>query len=159
MLKTKLDLAGLAEEVSALSKHLDGSGALMVLDPNKGVPDLGPLISEAVREVAEWRGWPALHLMINELPPGVEVPKHRDWLKPTQTQPIRPCVERWHLPILTNQAASFWDEENGERHAPAGVWFGPVPYWLLHTVWNRGTTARVHLVVDLDSPPVGAYRD
>jgi hypothetical protein len=149
----------LAEAVAKLPRYLDGSGAAMVFGPNRGIPDVHPLINAAVREIAEARGYEPLHLMINELPPGVVVPKHRDWLLPTTTQPSRPCVERWHLPVQTNPDAMFWDEDRGLQHAPLGVWFGPVPYWILHTVWNLGTTPRVHIVVDLDTPSIGAYRD
>jgi hypothetical protein len=153
-------LAGLLEEVRQLKFHRDGSGAMMAVHPSKGIPDfVGPLVRRAIREVSVLRGYDPLHLMINWLVPGTEVPVHRDWIVPTQAQPHAPTVERWHLPIQTNLDAVFWDEDRGEHHMPLGVWCGPVPYWIRHTVRNHGTTDRIHIVVDLDSPPVGVYRD
>lgn len=161
MFASELDLAVLKEEARNLKYYLDGSGAEMATKPSSGIPDIVkqlPTMLAAIHEIAKKRETPALHVMVNWLKPGIEVPEHRDWILPTKHQTKTPCVERWHLPIITNEDCAFWDEDNGEFYMPEGIWCGFVPYWLKHKVWNRGKTDRLHLVVDLDSPhPLGSY--
>lgn len=159
-IKTQLDLAGIANEVLVLPFWVDGSQALMAVKPDGGLPIQSPLVQAALQELARLRNTPALHIMVNLLPPGVVVGTHRDWLLPTKHQPQTPTLERWHLPLTTNHQATFWDEDNGETHMDLGFWWGPVPYWLKHSVRNLGGGDRLHLVVDLDTPvPLGAYRE
>jgi len=57
--------------------------------------------------------------------------------------------ERWHLPLTTNVETIWWDELEGTFHMRAGLWWGPVPYKVLHSVRNDGSTDRIHLVVDV----------
>lgn len=132
----------------------DDSGAHMAVKPCGGIPDwLGtcPTLAAAVREIELLRGQRALHVMVNKLPPGTIVPVHSDTLAPTR-QGERPRVERWHLPLKTNPNCYFWDESDLWMHMALGSWWGPVPYWLPHSVENTGTADRIHLVVDLDTP-------
>lgn len=140
-MKTKLDLAKLVAEANDMTFWLDGSGAYMGMKPSAGVPILPPELSLAVQEIAKAEDSTPLHVMLNRVPPGIDVPKHTDT--------VHGLPKRWHLPIQTNPGCFFWDEINGERHFPLGEWCGPVPYSSLHTVWNHGTTERIHLVVDL----------
>jgi hypothetical protein len=145
----------LAGELERLKFHPDGSGAEMAIPPSAGVPEWVKDFSElsrALREVSDWRKQPILNVMVNRLAPGITVPVHRDWIRPTRHQPDRPCVERWHLPILTNEECMVWVDEIGFDHYRLGVWSGPIQYWREHYVENTGATERVHLVVDLDTP-------
>lgn len=160
VLRTNLDLAGLGREIATLPFWIDGSGAEMAVKPGGGIPIDSPLVRAAIQEISAMRGLPALHVMVNKLPPGVVVPVHRDWLPPTRAQPRTPTLERWHLPIQTNDRAFWWDEDRGPLSMETGYWYGPVPYWRKHQVWNLGDEERVHLVVDLDSPvAIGDYRE
>lgn len=131
----------------------------MAVMPCQGLPIRAPEIDRAINEISLIRGTPALHMMINRLGPGIEVPIHRDFLNPTRLGP-HPCLERWHLPVTTNNLAGWWDEDIGDYVMFPGYWHGPVPYWLKHRVYNLGKRERVHLVIDLDSAiSQGAYRE
>ena len=143
VMKSSLDLVQLLAEAKDFEFWLDGSGAYMAMKPAAGVPPLRDGLRAAVNEIATFRGKKPLNVMLNILPPGTKVPEHTD------TVPGLP--ERWHLPLATNRKCIFWSEISGETHYPLGIWSGPVPYNKLHTVWNLGTTERVHLVVDLES--------
>lgn len=151
---TDLDLEVLLEEVNRLKTWLDGSGALMAVTQSGGIPDKVrelPATMAAILQISRARGQPPLNVMVNTLAPGVGVPKHVDRLRDTTHQRGWPRVERWHLPILTNELCSWWDAVNGTVRMLAGGWWGPVPYWVEHSVQNLGDCDRVHLVVDLDT--------
>lgn len=144
----------LLREIEQLTSVRDDSGVYMMVKPCAGLPDYimkNPAIKAAVWEIAHIRELRPLHVMINILPPFTQVPIHTDRLHATPSLGEDPHLERWHLPIMTNEGCHFWDEKYGEHFMPLGDWSGPVPYWLKHTVVNRGESDRVHLVVDLDS--------
>ena len=165
-MESKLNVTGLYEAVRKIKKwKKDDSGVLMASMPSQGVDWLKnlPELTAAVHEIATLRGCVALNAMINIIPPGIKVPVHRDYLVPYLGNKY-PILERWHLPILTNDLATWWDEHQAtvdvkvaegvtkqgvEQHMPVGVWAGPVKYWIQHTVKNLGKTERIHLVVDL----------
>lgn len=100
-------------------------------------------LKEAVQEIEEIRGRKAAYFMINRLPPGCIVDKHTDTLKAFGQ------LERWHLPIATNDQAWYHDEINDKINMKVGTWYGPVPYWELHNAGNEGSSVRVHFIVDL----------
>lgn len=163
-MKSKIDLEALLRECISLSYHIDGTGVLMATNQSEGLPPqivARPHICAAINEIAVARSQNPLNVMVNKMPPGVVVQPHRDWLRPTSHQAKKPTLERWHLPVQTNPDALWWDEDsNVKKHYPLGIWFGPVPYWIFHSVENLGLTERVHLVVDLDTPhPIGSYRE
>jgi hypothetical protein len=81
--------------------------------------------------------------MINRIPPGVIVPVHKDHVHGERNL-------RYHLPLVTNDKAGYWDEVNGVMIMEQGSWYGPIPYWTDHNVWNKGDSERVHLIVDLE---------
>ena len=55
---------------------------------------------------------------------------------------------RWHLPIYTLETLFI---EDGIVHSMReGFWYGPIRYWLPHSVINNGAGERVHLVVDFE---------
>lgn len=126
----------------------------MAVVPNGGIPNevRSPALMDALEEIKELRDRDVLHIMVNRLLPGVDVPVHRDFLLPTPLQNRKhPTIERWHLPVVTNDGCLWWDEFTGNVHFPLGMWTGPVPYWTRHKVCNNGQTERIHLVVDLDT--------
>jgi hypothetical protein len=120
-----------------LPTHVDDTGILMAYGaahPATKIP--------AVLEIMELRNLEPAFMMINRVPPGVVAPPHID------TLPFP--VERWHLPLVTNPDAYWWDEhDNKFIYMPVGYWHGPVPYYIRHAIVNFGLTERVHLVVDL----------
>ncbi len=71
---------------------------------------------------------------------GYSVHKHqdRDW---EEGLPVR-----YHLPIYTNHTILY---ENGKPiHMYEGSWYGPIRYWLPHSVEHDSDFKRVHLIVD-----------
>lgn len=96
-------------------------------------------LMSAVREIEALSGGAAQAVMINRLDPGITVAKHKDQYTGWR---------RYHLPLVTNVEAWWWDETNGTVFMDYGYWWGPVPYNELHQVSNGGNTARIHLVVD-----------
>jgi hypothetical protein len=158
---SKVNFAALISEISKLESWTDGTGALMMVRPSAGLPQnimKLPTIKAAVQEISDLRKIPALHIMINVLPPDCDTKVHRDFLIPSKLGE-KPCVERWHLAVKTNDQSVMWDEiSDKEINVKAGMWYGPFPYWAKHYVANRGKTERIHVVVDLDSEtPVGEY--
>lgn len=101
-----------------------------------------PAIEMAIEEIREEMGYRILtQVMVNVLDPqNGRLNAHRDGL---------PDDYRWHLPVLTNPAANWWDEYNGTMHMDEGQWHGPVPYCgVLHAAFNNGTLPRIHVVAD-----------
>lgn len=153
------DLTAVQNELDSLEWKKDGSGAMMANPPGSGNPFKHlPLIGQAVEFIGRERGHDVLHVMVNRLNKNTFVPTHRDWIKSSPKQGRHPCLERWHLPLMTNPDAGFWHEGGTRIFMQVGFWHGPIPYWLPHRVWNAGISVRVHLVVDLDSPErLGSY--
>jgi hypothetical protein len=100
-----------------------------------------PSVQRAIIQLMADREYTVLtQVMVNHLEPGGRLEKHRDGL---------PDDDRWHLPLITNPFAKWWDEYNGEVHMDIGYWYGPVPYCgVLHSAVNDGHSERVHLVAD-----------
>lgn len=151
VLKSQLLSNQLLKEIEGIHFWKDGSGAEMSVNQSGGLPFKSPLLYLAIQEIGKLRNQLPLHMMINRLAPKVTVPKHTDTLKPTQ-QGEHPRLERWHLPIITSYHCGWWDEDNGIVPMMPGFWYGPVPYWREHYVWNHGTIERIHLIIDLDTP-------
>lgn len=129
-------LGALKDDVMRLEYHQDASGIDMAAlqgSMPKWLKD-SPAIRMALNDVPD-----AQSVMVNRLKAGVEVPVHTDAENGV----------RWHLPIVTNPGAMWWDEISGQTHMEAGFWWGPVPYTIPHKVLNRGATDRIHLVVDI----------
>lgn len=106
----------------------------------------GPLVIEAVQEIATLRKQSVLNIMVNKLPAKVYIDPHVDPLPATKHQGALPRLERWHLPIVTDPKCLL----NGE-HLEPGFWHGYVKYWEPHDV-QGGDFDRIHLLVDLDTP-------
>lgn len=100
-----------------------------------------PHIRAAIFSLQRRTGSTLHQVMVNKLEPGGMLQPHRD---------APPEFDRYHLPIVTNSDAWWWDEYTGKFHMREGFWYGPVPYCgVLHSVENNGETERVHVVVDL----------
>lgn len=159
--KSRVDLAAFVQFANdSLSWTIDDSGVRMAVGPSGGLPfhlHNNPLVKQAIAEIEGLRDAKVVNIMINDIPAGTVVPVHRDFLLPINGIKL-PIVERWHLPVSTNDLAVWWDETmlpgTTEKMA-LGVWHGPVKYWKNHNVSNHGTTPRMHLVVDLDIPVPG----
>lgn len=146
-IESEVDLYELGKELAKLDYHTDGSGALMANRQSGGCPfDLArlPELGRALAQISDYREAEVLNVMVNRLPAGTRVPEHTDTLLGHRR------VERWHLPVASNDGATWWDERGGVLKMLLGCWWGPVPYWLPHRVENTGLHERVHLVVDLD---------
>ena len=59
---------------------------------------------------------------------------------------------RFHIPITTNKDSGFFCERDGKKiyqtMEPGSVWF--LNQGLKHSAWNKGTTARSHIIVSVD---------
>lgn len=99
--------------------------------------ELFEFVWDALNPVRDaWLSW---------IEPGGFILPHRD---------AGPWWERWQVPI---QVAGDWRTDNGTSLAVPGSPF-QVTHWEPHAVTNRGTSPRIHLVVDrnvqVDQPPL-----
>lgn len=155
LVPSKVDCGIILHEALQLKTTLDGTGTLMTVTQSGGIPAfLQAGVRAAIREIEQLRNLRALHVMINRQPAGVTLPKHRDYLKPTPLQNFTdPHIERWHLPVQTNENVLWWDEVEGDFYMAPGYWYGPICFWKKHSVANLGAQERIHLIVDLDCLP------
>lgn len=102
-----------------------------------------PLATLAVEDLQETENLGDVkQVLVNMLEPGAHLDAHRDGY---------PDHARYHLPVITNNEAYWWDEYDGKRNMVIGTWYGPVPHCgILHSAGNPGLTPRLHLVVDFD---------
>ena len=77
-----------------------------------------------------------------QLGPGATIQEHRD-----VEVSIHHAEARLHVPIVTNEATEFVIDNESIPMRPGECWYVNVD--LPHRVANRGTTDRVHLVVDV----------
>lgn len=64
----------------------------------------------------------------------------------THTDSIKTRWHRFHLPIYTTGTVLIEDGERRVMHE--GGWYGPIKYWVPHSV-EAPDKERVHLIVDL----------
>lgn len=105
-----------------------------------------PHIAEAISLLEEYLpDYDLFKIMLNRLGAKCELAQHRDGLSYNY---------RFHLPVITNPFATWWDElQHQWIHLRSGVWHGPIPYsGVMHQMVNLGDVARYHLVVDLTPP-------
>ncbi len=141
-MRSRVDIPALILESKLPEYWEDGSGVLMCMRQNQGVPDWFkkmPTLCAAIREIAQDQR--VTGVMINIIPPGVSAPFHWDNMPPG--------TRRWHLPLQTNPGCGFVIKEDVPLIMPQGIWYGPFPYLERHAVWNFGTEERIHLVVDV----------
>ncbi len=105
-LQTKVDLVKLLKEVKELEFWEDGSKALMAIRPCTKVTELFDgtdseefkHLKQAIIEISDFCKAAPLYMMINIIPPGVEVPIHTDTLVKHPILGEYPKLERYHLP-------------------------------------------------------------
>lgn len=104
---------------------------------------LHPLFRDAIRQIAEPEQDIA-QVMFNRMAPGSRLERHVDG---------PPYRDRYHLPLITSGSTYWQDYTHGmESHIGmrAGVWYGPISYWLPHSVTVSELGERVLLLVDLE---------
>lgn len=151
-MKSILNIAAMLEEIAKISFKVDGTGIEMAYAQSQRInwKVLPPHLSSAIYEISTHRDAAVLYFMINIMPAGSSAPKHTDTLALHEIFGKAPKLERWHLPIKTNEKALWWDATDGSRHLELGKWHGPMKYWESHAVQNNGDEPRIHLIVDLD---------
>ena len=77
-----------------------------------------------------------------EAEPGHVTATHQD----CKYEPDLP--QRWHLPIRTD--TTIFTEDGVKASMWEGAWYGPVRYWLPHSVRHLDTVTRVHLMADFE---------
>lgn len=140
-----MNLNKIVNEINQVDFWKDGSGADMCIRPCE-LPKWLAKMSETMKAIQELEGETgkkAKYVMINRLGPKICIPIHTDVLLDNEK------LDRYHLPVETNRYCRWWDEEGGWIHFPLGVWWGPVKYWIRHSVENLGDRLRTHIVVDL----------
>lgn len=60
-----------------------------------------------------------------------------------------PQMQRYHIPLMTDSSALWWDEINGVVRMREGYMYGPVPYTALHFAVGSNRIYRTHLLVDV----------
>lgn len=142
-IKSLVNLQPFIEYTKTLKYKHDDTTVLMAHAPSTPVKDFLDNYLTIKKEIEEYRKSKIKYIMVNTILPGTEVPIHTD------TLPYQLHHERWHL-VLTGDKSIWWDEENGEHILIPGYWYGPMKYWINHSVANRGTIARTHLILDLE---------
>ncbi|MEM9457154.1 MAG: aspartyl/asparaginyl beta-hydroxylase domain-containing protein [Myxococcota bacterium] len=87
-----------------------------------------------------------IDMLWSRLRPGAAVGLHRDISGGGAMG-----VARFHVPIITNPGVIFMIDGQWITMAPGEVWSLDTTY--PHAVTNRGDTARVHLIVDVEATP------
>lgn len=96
--------------------------------------------------------WKPIQVMANIMGPGSKLQAHRDGAMKIPDGFV--AIYRFHLPVFTNPMVKWWDElVMHQWNMPMGWWYGPLPFMgVLHSMENRGDTARLHLIVDMAAP-------
>lgn len=152
VIKSAVDMATMKRQIDAvtLKRIPDGSGSGHFGGPEGWIHGLStsristytcPEIWDAICALQEELSLGDVEqVLLNCLQAGAEFGRHRDGL---------PDNARFHLPIVTNDAAWWWDELHGTVHMRQGHWYGPMPYCgILHAVGNPSEMDRIHLIVD-----------
>jgi len=123
--------------------------------------DLGPLQAEVLADLSRWFA-PAtcVQLKYNVMPPGKGLGEHSDldgYGDNDYTMYSCFAHHRVHIPLITNPGVEFWHRRTralaSERQATPQVG-GVYLYndYVLHSVQNKGSENRVHLVLKFADP-------
>jgi mannose-6-phosphate isomerase-like protein (cupin superfamily) len=162
-----LNLAQLQSDVKALSqswsphfntKHYEGGWTVLSLRAPGGkadqiIPDLindavymdTPLMEScgAVKELMQQMHCPLLSVRFLNLQAGAVIKPHRD-----HELAFENGEARLHFPVFTNDAVEFFVEEELVRMREGDCWY--INANLTHSVTNKGTSDRIHLVIDCE---------
>ncbi len=158
--KSEIKSDELLAEVKRLNYFTDDTGTRMARRQSDvyHVKQTFPVIVATLDEIARYLGKRVRNYMVNILPAYCNgVPLHTDTLQ-LNVDAGEIILERWHLPIVTNPHAYYWEESLGNRadgsmiglNMLVGYWYGPIAYHTKHTIWNAGAEDRYNLVVDLE---------
>jgi len=102
-----------------------------------------PLLKEClyVKEVIQQFKFPLLSVRLLKLGVGAEIKPHRDYELGYEDNNFR-----LHIPITTNSEVSFILDGQRVVMSPGECWYTNVNF--VHSVANKGTTDRIHLVID-----------
>jgi hypothetical protein len=99
-------------------------------------------LAPSIREVIDQFPCERNRIRLMQLKPGGKILRHSD---PLHT--IDPRLVRLHVPVVTNADVHFLVNDARIQMNPGEAWHVDVRF--PHQVENRGTTTRVHLVMDL----------
>ena len=113
--------------------------------PENAVLKETPILGQCqyFKEVISFFKAPILSARILKLSPQAVIKPHRDY----QLGYEDGCF-RIHIPITTNKKVSFILNDNSLKMLPGECWYTNVNF--IHSVANKGTTDRVHLVLDFE---------
>lgn len=96
-----------------------------------------------MRSIIESFPAPRQRVRLMQMAPGTQIFWHYDTSESLDAQNVR-----LHVPIVTSTDV-FFQISHQDLHWKSGtLWYGDFSF--PHRVWNRGETARVHLVIDLE---------
>lgn len=93
------------------------------------------------QEIVEMMKCPIESVRLLALAPGSEIKNHRD-----QGLGYQYGCFRLHIPILTDDGVDFMVDDEKMNMQPGTLWYAN--FDLPHSVTHRGTTRRIHLVID-----------
>lgn len=124
------------------SQNGEAGNIFAIMDPDVMVSET-PIMKNCnyFREVLSWFQFPILSVRLLKLEAGAEIKPHRDHELGYEDGQFR-----LHIPIVTNPDVEFILDGEQIRMLPGECWYTNVN--LVHSVSNRGTIDRVHLVID-----------
>lgn len=128
--------------ISLYAKNGDAQHIFVPMQDDASIMET-PLMQHCAyfREVIQWFRFPVLSVRLLKLEAGAEIKPHRDHELGYEDNQFR-----LHIPIVTNPGVEFILDGEELKMLPGECWYANVN--LVHSVANRGTEDRVHLVID-----------
>jgi hypothetical protein len=115
--------------------------APIVTDYDYAPAPLVQQVTAVASKLAELYHGKVVKLMLAELPPGANIPPHRD------VSPALYMSHRCHLPVVTNPSVDFFIDGVSHKLQAGKVY--EFDNTRMHAVANRGAATRVHLICDV----------
>ncbi len=142
MRQAKYDAHSATRSIAVAWTDLVLGGKPVVFAPDHAAPALAAAVRECGALIAaKFPGGTIVKLMLAELPPGGEIKRHRD------SGALLEGVHRCHVAVETNPQVEFLIDDL-QHSFPVGQAI-EVDNTRAHSVANRGTTRRVHLICDV----------
>lgn len=126
--------SGKARDDGLMDGWINGLSLYRILNPT--ISNLHPLFWEAIKDVNH-DNRTVFQVLFNRLEPHAVLDAHIDGA---------PYRERYHLVL---SGAYVYKQENKTYEFNTGLWYGPISYWVEHSVFN-GDKERVVMIVDLE---------
>ncbi len=128
--------------ISLYAKNGDAQNIFVPMENDRSIVETA-LMKECTyfREVIRWFEFPILSVRLLKLEAGAEIKLHRDHELGYEDNQFR-----LHIPIITNPGVEFILDGEHLKMLPGECWYANVNF--VHSVANRGTQDRVHLVID-----------